>query len=74
MAESAESLQERLDAYKAAELKVLSGQEYEIDTGGARRRLKRADLAEVRAAIANLQSQLDAANGTRRRIRYVVPE
>lgn len=72
MAESAESLQERLDAYKAAELKVLSGQEYEIGTGNGNRRLKRADLAEIRAAISSLQAQLDAASGDRRRIRRIV--
>ena len=39
--------QARLDAYLAAELAVLGGQEYEI----AGRRLKRADLKEIRAGI-----------------------
>ena len=37
--------QEMYDAYVAAEQAVLTGQEYEI----AGRRLKRADLAEIRA-------------------------
>jgi hypothetical protein len=39
--------QARLDAYLAAELAVLGGQEYEI----AGRKLKRADLREIRAGI-----------------------
>jgi hypothetical protein len=72
MPESAASLQTRLDAYKAAELKILSGQEYQIDTGNGSRRLKRADLVEVRAAIESLQAQLDAASGTRVRVRRIV--
>jgi hypothetical protein len=39
--------QAQLNAYLAAETAILSGQEYTIGT----RRLKRADLAEVRAGI-----------------------
>jgi hypothetical protein len=39
--------QARLDAYLAAEEAVLGGQEYEI----AGRRLRRADLAQIRAGI-----------------------
>ena len=39
--------QAQLDAYVAAETAILSGQEYWIGS----RRLKRADLAEVRAGI-----------------------
>jgi hypothetical protein len=39
--------QEHLDAYLAAEIKVLAGQSYEI----AGRKLTRADLAEIRAGI-----------------------
>ena len=52
--------QARLDAYLAAELKVLAGQSYEI----AGRKLTRADLAEIRAGIQSCNEQL--ANLTRR--------
>ena len=39
--------QATLDAYLAAEIKVLSGQSYEI----AGRKMTRADLAEIRAGV-----------------------
>lgn len=39
--------QAQLDAYLAAETKVLSGQSYEI----AGRKMTRADLAEIRAGV-----------------------
>lgn len=44
---TAAQAQTQLDLYLAAEAKVLSGQEYEI----AGRRLKRADLGEIRRGI-----------------------
>lgn len=63
-------LQTRLDAYKAAELKVLQGQEYTISDGAINRRMRRADLAEIRAEIANLDAEIERltaqAAGTRR--------
>lgn len=43
----------RLDVYYEAELAVLSGQSYRIGT----RELERADLAEIRKAIAELEKQ-----------------
>lgn len=46
--------QTRLDAYLAAETKVLSGQE----TWVGDRKLRMADLPEIRAAIKELQTQL----------------
>lgn len=46
--------QARLDAYLAAEIKVLAGQSYEI----AGRKMTRADLAEIRAGIAECNEQL----------------
>jgi len=52
--------QARLDAYLAAEIKVLAGQSYEI----AGRKLTRADLAEIRAGIEICNEQL--ANLSRR--------
>lgn len=48
--------QERLDAYQAAELSVLKGQAVRI----GERQLTRADLAEIRKAISQLQRQLQA--------------
>lgn len=71
-----DELQARLDAYKAAELKILKGQEYVIGQGETARRLRRADLAEVRAAITDLSAQLDDLDATaagRRRVLYVRP-
>jgi hypothetical protein len=46
--------QARLDAYRAAELSVLKGQSVRL----GERQLNRADLAEIRAGIAQLESQL----------------
>lgn len=44
-------IKERLDAYYEAELEVLSGQEYTIGS----RKLRRADLPEIRQAIKDLE-------------------
>jgi hypothetical protein len=68
--------QAQLAAWLAASLAVASNQEYEIDTGSAgRRRLKRADAAEIRKQIDYWRATVNALtpNG-RRRVRYVVPE
>lgn len=46
--------QDRLNAYYEAEIAVLSGQEYAIGS----RRLVRADLAEIRKAINELEQQV----------------
>lgn len=51
----------RLAMYLAAEEKVLEGQEYVIGNGGSSRRLRRADLADIRAEIASLNSQIASA-------------
>lgn len=66
-----EQLQARLDAYMTAELKILQGQEYQIGQGATARRLRRADLSEVRAEIKSLQAQI--ASLTPRRARYLRP-
>lgn len=69
-----EQLQARLDAYLAAETKILAGQEYVVGMGGTQRRLRRADLAEVRAEIASLRAQIaaaEAARDGRRRVLYI---
>lgn len=60
--------QARLDAYIAAEIAVLSGQEYEI----AGRRLRRPDLGEIRRAIAVLNAEVKML-GSARRSRRAVP-
>lgn len=70
--------QAQLDAWMAASLAVAQSQSYEIDTGNGRRKLTRADAAEVRNMIAHWQAEVSrltpAAAGGRRRTRYVVPE
>lgn len=56
--------QERLDAYKAAEARILAGGQ---SLRYAERQLQQAELAEIRKAISQLESQLqretDAAAG-----------
>ena len=69
-------LQARLDAYLVAELAILQGQEYQIGSGNGARRLRRADLEQVRAEIASIRAELgalDARAAGVRRIRYVRP-
>jgi hypothetical protein len=46
-----EIAQTKLALWLEAETAVASGQEYQIDTGGTSRRLKRADLKQVREQI-----------------------
>lgn len=53
-----DALQDRLDAYLAAELKILSGQEYQIGDGAAARKLRRADLSVVQAEIRRLRAEI----------------
>lgn len=52
--ERRERLKERLQEYYRAEERVLLGQEYSIGT----RTLRRADLAEIRKAIKDLENQI----------------
>lgn len=67
--------QAQLDAWMAASSAVATGQEYEIDTGNGRRRLKRADADAIRAQIVFWDSQVKRLAATRTsRTRYVVPE
>jgi hypothetical protein len=61
--------QTQLDAYLAAEIAILSGQEYVIGT----RRLKRADLAAVQAGITLWNQRVQDLTARQRRGRYVVP-
>lgn len=71
-----DELAARLAAYVAAEAKILKGQEYVIGQGETARRLRRADLAEVRKAITDLNTQiedLDNLAAGRRRVLYARP-
>lgn len=67
-----EQLQARLDAYLAAETKILQAQDYTIGQGSTARRLTRADLAEVRSAITDLRSQIAQLDNVTQRARRVV--
>lgn len=53
------STQQRLDAYLEAEAKILAGQSWRFGD----RQLQRADLAEVRRAIASLRAELARQQG-----------
>ena len=72
-------LKTRLESYVAAEQAILAGsQEYQVGQGSIARRLRRADLAEIRAEIANLQKQIDQhhdnpARPRRRGVFYLRP-
>lgn len=71
-----QTLRDRLSKYLAAEAAVLLRQEYSIDVEGGSRRVRFADIGEIRAEIAKLSGQIAAAEnvGNRRsRIRYVTP-
>lgn len=71
-----QQLQARLDLYLAAEAKILQKQEYTIDDGGTSRRLRYADLTEVRAEITTLDAQIKAAQASApgvRRVYRMVP-
>lgn len=68
-------LTQRLATYVDAEAKILKAQEYVVGQGSSSRRLRRADLAEVRAEIANLSAQItvhpdNPARCNVRRVRY----
>ncbi len=68
--------QAQLDAWIAASTAVAANQEYEIDTGNGRRRLKRADAAEIRQQITfwnNWVIKLTNQQNRKGRTRYVVP-
>jgi len=69
--------QAQLAIWLAASVAVAKSQSYEIDTGNGRRKLQRADAAEIRQQIefwdARVKALTAAASGGRRRTRYVVP-
>lgn len=61
-------LKNRLEMYLEAERKILSGQEYEIGN----RRLRRADLKEVRAAIEDLADEIEMLESPQGRRKAVI--
>ncbi|MEY2689156.1 MAG: hypothetical protein RL375_3354 [Pseudomonadota bacterium] len=74
MALTRDQLQTRLDAYLAAEVAVLKKQEFTVGDGSTARRLRFADLAEIRAEIDSINRQiqaLDAHTAGRRRVMFV---
>lgn len=71
-----DTLQARLDQYLAAEAKILAKQEYTIGDGSTARRMRYADLADVRTTIETLTAQiqrLDAQASGARRVMYARP-
>ena len=57
-----QQLRDRRDAYLAAELKIIAeGQEYGVSAGPDGRTMKRASLAEIRAAITQLDAEIARA-------------
>lgn len=70
-----DQLKTRRDAYLAAELRILQSQEYRVGDGGNFRSNRRAELKEVRDAIAELDRQIAALEPatTGRRMFNVVP-
>ena len=76
MAMTRDQLQQRLDAYLAAEIKILGSQEYQVGDGSTARRKKLAELDVVRREIRQINaeiSQLDAAASGVRRTYYARP-
>jgi hypothetical protein len=70
--------QAQLDAWLAASTAVASSQSYEIETGNGRRKLERADAAEIRQMIGYWQKLVNnltpSSAGGRKRTRYIVPD
>lgn len=64
----------RRASYLAAEARILESQEYTVGGGSTARRNRRAELSEVRAEIAVLNTQIaslqNAVSGVRR-VRYI---
>lgn len=72
-----DQLQARLDAYLAAELRILQAQETTVGDGSTARTRRMTELAQVRAAIDSLRTEIAAldarAAGTASRIVYARP-
>ena len=64
----------RRAAYLEAEAAVLKRQEYTIEVDGGSRRVRFADLAQIREQIDALNAQIERAQNAasgRRRVRYI---
>lgn len=71
-----QTLRARLSQYLAAEAAALARQEYTIDVEGGSRRVRFADLPQIRAGIEKLRGDIAAAENAanrRSRVRYVRP-
>lgn len=55
-----QELKDRRSAYLAAERRILESQEYRVGEGSSARNNRRAELAEVRQAITELDAQISA--------------
>lgn len=66
-----DELKARRAYYLAAEAKILESQEYQAGQGSTARKNRRADLSEVRLAIADLSTQIDKMQNQKQRIRYI---
>lgn len=69
--------QSQLTAWLAASAAAAGNQSYEIDTGGTRRKLTRADAAEIRQQIIfwqNIVARATRKQNRRGNTRYVVTE
>lgn len=67
---------QRLDAYLAAEARILQSQEYMVGNGGTARRNRRADLEQVQAGIKAVRAeieQLQSVASRARRVAYLRP-
>jgi hypothetical protein len=67
-------LEERKARYLASEAEILKSQDYTVGDGVVSRRNRRADLAEVRRQIAELDSQIASLTPSAgRRVYYGTP-
>ena len=73
-----EHAEAQLAAWLLASLNVAQSQSYEIDTGNGRRKLQRADAAEIRQQIKYWQTQVNTLTpnsaGGRRGPTYMIPD
>ncbi|SFF14902.1 DUF6148 family protein [Paracidovorax wautersii] len=64
----------RLQAYLAAEVRILESQEYVIGNGGTARRNRRADLESVQAGIKEVRAEIQRLESLAEpRVAYIRP-
>ncbi len=64
----------RLQAYLAAEVRILESQEYVIGNGGTARRNRRADLESVQAGIKEVRAEIQRLESLAEpRVTYIRP-